>query len=129
MLATSAAIPPWPLAGRVADIAQAWSLLEALNESEELDSLLQRMSVPEPLAFSRLFTAFHPSFHLFLSAFWKLRKRVWLTRRLVRHHRAQQAAPGDLAEPPLAFVEGDRWMSSEKQLEALRKQPHGPKPA
>lgn len=68
MLATSAAIPPWPLAGRVADIAQAWSLLEALNESEELDSLLQRMSVPEPLVFSRLFTAFHPAFHFF-SAF------------------------------------------------------------
>ena len=51
VLATSAAIPPWPLAGRVADIAQAWSLLEALNESEELDSLLQRMSVPETLDF------------------------------------------------------------------------------
>ncbi|CAE7265880.1 unnamed protein product [Symbiodinium necroappetens] len=101
--ATSPSPPPWPLAGgRVADIAQAWSLLEALSAhgepTDDLEKLLQRMSVPE--------------------------KRVWLTRRLVRHHRAQQAtsADGDLAELPLAFVESDRWLSAEKQLEALRQQ-------
>lgn len=98
VLASHASTPPWPLAGgRMADIAQAWSLLEALSEHDELDELLQRMSVPE--------------------------KRVWLTRRLVRHHRSQQAEPGDvLSEPPLAFVEGDRWLPPGKQLEALRKQ-------
>ncbi|CAL1138372.1 unnamed protein product [Cladocopium goreaui] len=97
VLASSQATPPWPLAGgRLADLAQAWSLLEALSahEPEELDELLQRMSVPE--------------------------KRVWLTRRLVRHHRTSQQA--EAAEPPLAFVEGDRWLSPQKQLEALRKQ-------
>ena len=34
----------------------------------------------------------------------------------VRHHRAQQAEPaGTLAEPPLAFVEGDRWLTPQKQ--------------
>jgi len=97
VLTSTEATPPWPLAGgRMADIAQAWSLLEAL-EADELDELLQRMTVPE--------------------------KRVWLTRRLVRHHRAQQAEPaGTLAEPPLAFVEGDRWLTPQKQLEALRTQ-------
>eukprot|EP00931_Biecheleriopsis_adriatica_P085209 TRINITY_DN5950_c0_g1_i1.p1 TRINITY_DN5950_c0_g1~~TRINITY_DN5950_c0_g1_i1.p1 ORF type:complete len:1569 (-),score=409.53 TRINITY_DN5950_c0_g1_i1:132-4838(-) len=98
---------PWPLSGGrlLPDVAQAWSLLEALSAhgepgaEEELGKLLLRMSVPE--------------------------KRVWLTRRLVRHHRAQQAADspeGDLADPPLAFVEGDRWLSPEKQLTALRQQ-------
>eukprot|EP00930_Biecheleria_cincta_P072942 TRINITY_DN6028_c0_g1_i1.p1 TRINITY_DN6028_c0_g1~~TRINITY_DN6028_c0_g1_i1.p1 ORF type:complete len:1592 (+),score=369.97 TRINITY_DN6028_c0_g1_i1:22-4797(+) len=98
---------PWPLSGGrlPADVAQAWSLLEALSANgepgaeEELGRLLQRMSVPE--------------------------KRVWLTRRLVRHHRAQQAASspeGELADPPLAFVEGDRWLSPAGQLTALRKQ-------
>eukprot|EP00913_Durusdinium_trenchii_P016694 g15693.t1 len=98
VLASHASTPPWPLAGgRMADIAQAWSLLEALSEHDELDELLQRMS--------------------------RSRKRVWLTRRLVRHHRSQQAEPGDvLSEPPLAFVEGDRWLPPGKQLEALRKQ-------
>ena len=44
----------------------------------------------------------------------------------VRHHRAQQADPaGQLAEPPLAFVEGDRWLTPQKQslgwINGLRK--------
>jgi len=100
--ASSPSPPPWPLAGgRIADIAQAWSLLEALSAhgepTDDLEKLLQRMSVPE--------------------------KRVWLTRRLVRHHRAQQATTdADLAETPLAFVESDRWLAPEKQLAALRHQ-------
>lgn len=34
---------------RGADACEAWSLLEALSEPEELDELLQRMSVPETL--------------------------------------------------------------------------------
>lgn len=103
--------PPWPLtASRLpADVAQAWSLLEALpsdigdtpnwsNKAKqlELENLLNRMSVPE--------------------------KRVWLTRRLVRHHRTEQAPDGGVAEPPLAFVEGDRALTPAKQVEALRRQ-------
>jgi len=94
---------PWPLTGGrfPADVAQAWSLLEALSAHEpdvqtELESLLDRMNVPE--------------------------KRVWLTRRLVRHHRSQQAPDGGLQEPPLAFVEGDRSLPPRGQLTAVRRQ-------
>ncbi|CAJ1405802.1 unnamed protein product [Effrenium voratum] len=96
VLTSSSTTPPWPLAGgRLADIAQAWSLLEAISDHDgELEELLQRMSVPE--------------------------KRVWMTRRLVRHHRHQ--AEGEELEPALAFVEADRWLAPEKQLEALRQQ-------
>jgi len=95
--------PPWPLTGGrlPADVAQAWSLLEAMSAHEpgiqaELQELLDRMSVPE--------------------------KRVWLTRRLVRHHRSQQAPDGGLMEPPLAFVEGDRSLQPMGQLASVRQQ-------
>jgi len=62
----------------------------------ELQALLNRMSVPE--------------------------KRVWLQRRLVRHHRSQQAPDGGLVEPPLAFVEGDRSLPPAGQIAAIRQQ-------
>jgi tetratricopeptide (TPR) repeat protein len=95
--------PPWPLTGGrlPADVAQAWSLLEAMSSHEpwvqaELGSLLDRMNVPE--------------------------KRVWLTRQLVRHHRSQQAPDGGLEEPPLAFAEGDRSLSSSGQIGEVRRQ-------
>ena len=92
-----------PLVGtRVsADVAQAWSLLETISlydpgVQSELDSLLARMSVPE--------------------------KRVWLTRRLVRHHRSQQAIDGDLDELPLAFVESNRFLQPAAQIVEIRRQ-------
>jgi len=95
--------PPWPLTGGrlPADVAQAWSLLEAMSSCEprvqvELETLLSRMSVPE--------------------------KRVWLTRRLVRHHRSHQAPDGGVEEPPLAFVEGDRSLTPAGQLSEIRRQ-------
>jgi len=95
--------PPWPLTGArlPADVAQAWSLLEAMSSHEEeaqaeLQALLNRMTVPE--------------------------KRVWLTRRLVRHHRSQQDPDGGFSELPLAFVEGDRSLSPAEQIAAIRQQ-------
>ncbi|CAK0893995.1 unnamed protein product [Prorocentrum cordatum] len=95
--------PPWPLiGGRLpVDIAQAWSLLEVLSAHEpgvhgELEALLGRMGVPE--------------------------KRVWLTRRLVRHHRAKQSPDGGITDPPLAFVECDRSLPPAAQLAAIRQQ-------
>ena len=79
-----------PLVGtRVsADVAQAWSLLEAIS--------LYDPGVPE--------------------------KRVWLTRRLVRHHRSQQAIDGDLDELPLAFVESNRSLQPAAQMVEIRRQ-------
>eukprot|EP00929_Paragymnodinium_shiwhaense_P112532 TRINITY_DN8078_c0_g1_i9.p1 TRINITY_DN8078_c0_g1~~TRINITY_DN8078_c0_g1_i9.p1 ORF type:complete len:1522 (+),score=411.65 TRINITY_DN8078_c0_g1_i9:174-4739(+) len=95
------AVPLWPSVLSGTDIAQAWSLLEALSNDDEsvkreLDSLMARMGPPE--------------------------KRVCLTRRLVRHHRARQAPSGDIVEPVLAFVEGDRSLSGCGQLKHLREQ-------
>ena len=40
----------------------------------------------------------------------------------VRHHRTSQQA--EAAEPPLAFVEGDRWLSPQKQCPAEEQGPH-----
>merc|ERR1712196_14648 len=95
--------PPWPLVRgpNPVDVAQAWSLLEVLSRhdpavQDELDALFERMSVPE--------------------------KRVWLTRRLVRQHHAQQAADGSLIESTLAFVEADRSLPPAGQLAAIRHQ-------
>jgi len=98
-----APLPLWPLTGGrlPEDVAQAWSLLEAMSAHEssvqaELDELLSRMSVPE--------------------------KRVWLARRLVRHHRSKQSPDGGVSDPPLAFVEGDRSLSSFGQIASVRQQ-------
>jgi len=95
--------PQWPLTRHrlPSDVAQAWSLLEAMsahdpNVQTELTMLLGRMHVPE--------------------------KRVWLTRRLVRQHRSQQAPDGGVEEPHLAFVEGDRSLTPAGQLAAIRQQ-------
>lgn len=96
--------PPWPLTGGrlPPDVAQAWSLLEAMSShgaavDAELSALLARMTVPE--------------------------KRVWLTRRLVRHHRGKEdEVDGGLAEPALAFVEGDRSLQPAGQLASVRRQ-------
>jgi len=49
-------------------------------------------------------------------------KRVWLTRRLVRHHYGQHMVEAGLAEMPLAFVECDRYLPAAGHLAAIRKQ-------
>eukprot|EP00756_Hemistasia_phaeocysticola_P026858 Hpha_TRINITY_DN16087_c4_g1::TRINITY_DN16087_c4_g1_i4::g.118606::m.118606/K12166/HACE1; E3 ubiquitin-protein ligase HACE1 len=91
-------VPAWPIPARVmSDVAQAWSLIETVYRAapsselaEWLDKLAGRMGLPE--------------------------KRVWLTRRLQRHH-----ADDYESEPPLSFVECDR---NGDHLEQLRQQLH-----
>lgn len=93
-------VPPWPLVLRAPqDLAQAWSLLETVHravpspeQESTLDALALRMGLPE--------------------------KRVWLTRRLQRHHRGD-ADTAEPVEPNLAFVECDR---AGDQLQQLRRQ-------
>jgi hypothetical protein len=92
-------VPPWPLALRTSDVAQAWSLAELVHRaapsqelSQRLSDLAERMGLPE--------------------------KRVWLTRRLQRLHRGDTDSD-EPEEPPLAFVECDRHGD---QLLQLRRQ-------
>eukprot|EP00397_Hematodinium_sp_SG-2012_P001730 GEMP01001735.1.p1 GENE.GEMP01001735.1~~GEMP01001735.1.p1 ORF type:complete len:1162 (+),score=278.31 GEMP01001735.1:169-3486(+) len=83
------------------DIALCWAILEIVERygahedppgvKEEVDELFAQMGVPE--------------------------KRVWLNRRLNRHHRDLE---DDLAESALAFVECDRGAAS--ALSELRRQ-------
>jgi len=95
-----APLPRWPLFLRASqDISRAWSLLETVQRIVPMPSLLAamndlagRMGLPQ--------------------------KRVWLRRRLHRHHRGDIAME-EADELSLAFVECDR---SSDQLIQLRRQ-------
>ena len=96
--ASLAGAPVWPLRGVPRDTSQAWALAEAVASavpSPALDAELRALT-------ARMVPA---------------EKRVWLARRLQRHHRAAQAVDDD--EAPLAFVECDRHAP---QLPQLRRQ-------
>lgn len=107
------AAPAWPLRGVPRDVAQAWALAEVVASAAptpELKATLSRLSTRMDAA----------------------EKRVWLARRLQRHHRSRaflRAATDDEDDiaaadtldddPPLAFVECDRNAAQLPQLRRM----------